>query len=206
MNDSKNFVESIGGYVLDVIAKLRNRPFVPHSLTKLHNIKLCRDLTGATTAVEVGSYRGVTARRLSYLFPRVVTIEIDPALHAIAKAQCAGRKNIELLLGDGAVLLPEIAAGNDDMLIFLDGHFSGGTTGHGDEPEPVLKEIDLLRENLARVRAVVVDDFRLFGVEPGWPRKSEVIRKLEDTFEGPDWQLTVQYDQFLAVRNPKAGR
>ncbi len=206
MNDPTSFVEPIGGYVLDVVAKLRNRPFVPHSLTKLHNIKLCRDLTGVTTVVEVGSYRGVTARRLSYLFPRVITIEIDPALHAIAKGHCASRKNIELLLGDGAELLPKIAASNDNMLIFLDGHFSGGTTGQGNEPEPVLKELDLLREDLANIGAVVVDDFRLFGVEPGWPRKSEVMRKLEETFEDPAWRLIVQYDQFLVVRGRRAPR
>ncbi|RWL22678.1 MAG: class I SAM-dependent methyltransferase [Mesorhizobium sp.] len=200
MNDPKSILEPIGGYALDLIAKLRNRQFVPHSLTKLHNMKTCRDMTGATTAVEIGSYKGVTTKRMSHLFEKVISVEIDEALYHQASKRCAGRKNVELLLGDGARLLPEIAARVNKALIFLDGHFSGGETGQGDEPEPVLKELDLIAPFISSFVAVVVDDFRLFGVEPGWPRKSEVIQKLETLLPESQWKLSVLNDQFLAVR------
>ncbi|MER9681907.1 hypothetical protein NKJ23_21740 [Mesorhizobium sp. M0184] len=200
MNDPKSILEPIGGYALDLIAKLRNRPFVPHSLTKLHNMKTCRDMTGAMTAVEIGSYKGVTTKRMSLLFRNVISVEIDEALYLQASKRCAGRKNVELLLGDGAKLLPEIAARVNKALIFLDGHFSGGETGQGDEPEPVLKELDLIAPFLSNFLAVVVDDFRLFGVEPGWPMKSEVIQKLEILLPETQWRLFVLNDQFLAVR------
>ncbi|MER8595875.1 class I SAM-dependent methyltransferase [Mesorhizobium sp. M1182] len=200
MNDPKSVLEPIGGYVLDVVAKLRNRQFVPHSLTKLHNMKTCRDMTGATTAVEIGSYKGVTTKRMSYLFEKVISVEIDEALYRQASKRCAGRKNVELVLGDGAKLLPGIAARVNKALIFLDGHFSGGETGQGDEPEPVLKELDLIAPFISKFVAVVVDDFRLFGVEPGWPRKSEVIQKLEILLPETQWRLSVLNDQFLAVR------
>lgn len=200
MNDPKSILEPIGGYVLDLVSKLRNRQFVPHSLTKLHNMKMCRDMTGATTAVEIGSYKGVTTKRLSYLFEKVVTVEIDEPLYSQASKRCAGRKNVELLLGDGAMLLPEIAARVNKALIFLDGHFSGGETGQGDEPEPVLKELDLIAPFISNFVAVVVDDFRLFGIEPGWPRKSEVIQKLEILLPETQWRLSVLNDQFLAIR------
>ncbi|MER8530080.1 hypothetical protein [Mesorhizobium sp. M0598] len=200
MNDPKSILEPIGGYALDLIAKLRNRPFVPHSLTKLHNMKTCRDMTGALTAVEIGSYKGVTTKRMSLLFRNVISVEIDEALYLQASKRCAGRKNVELLLGDGAKLLPEIAARVNKALIFLDGHFSGGETGHGDEPEPVLKELDLIVPFISNFVAVVVDDFRLFGVEPGWPMKSEVIQKLEILLPETQWRLSVLNDQFLAVR------
>ncbi|MER9558733.1 rRNA adenine N-6-methyltransferase family protein [Mesorhizobium sp. M0323] len=200
MNDPKSILEPIGGYLLDVVAKLRNRPFVPHSLTKLHNIKTCRDLTGATTAIEIGSYKGVTAKRISYLFEKVVSVEIDEALYRQASKRCAGRKNVELLLGDGAKLLPEIAARVRMALIFLDGHFSGGITGQGDEPEPVLKELDLIHNNLDHFCAVIVDDFRLFGVEAGWPAKAQVMAKLEDVLPTREWVHGVLNDQFIAVR------
>ncbi|TIL32574.1 rRNA adenine N-6-methyltransferase family protein [Mesorhizobium sp.] len=200
MNDPKSILEPIGGYALDLIAKLRNRQFVPHSLTKLHNLKTCRDITSASTAVEIGSYKGVTTKRMSHLFEKVISVEIDEALYRQASKRCAGRKNVELLLGDGAKLLPEIAARVNKALIFLDGHFSGGETGQGDEPEPVLKELDLIAPFISNFVAVVVDDFRLFGVEPGWPRKSEVIQKLETLLPETQWKLSVLNDQFLAVR------
>ncbi|RWO01693.1 rRNA adenine N-6-methyltransferase family protein [Mesorhizobium sp.] len=200
MNDPKSILEPIGGYVLDVVAKLRNRPFVPHSLMKLHNITTCRNMTGATTVVEIGSYKGVTTKRLSYLFEKVISVEIDEALYRQASKRCARRKNVELLFGDGAKLLPEIASRVNTALIFLDGHFSGGITGQGDEPEPVLKELDLIQANLDQFCAVVVDDFRLFGVEAGWPRKAEVMQKLEDVLPAPAWIHAVLNDQFVAVR------
>lgn len=200
MNDPRSFLEPLAGYGLDLLAKVGNRPFVPHSLTKLHNLKYCRDVTGASTVVEIGSFKGVTTRRLSHLFDRVISVEIVPELHAQARARCAGRHNVELLLGDGSVLLPDIAARVSKALLFLDGHFSGGETGQGDEPEPVLKELDLIRSHLANFRALVVDDFRLFGVDRGWPRKSEVMAKLEEVFPAPAWHHHVLNDQFLTVR------
>ncbi|CAH2396601.1 class I SAM-dependent methyltransferase [Mesorhizobium ventifaucium] len=200
MNDPKSILEPIGGYALDLIAKVRNRQFVPHSLTKLHNMKTCRDMTGATTAVEIGSYKGVTTKRISHLFEKVISVEIDEALYHQASKRCAGRKNVKLLLGDGAKLLPEIASRVNKALIYLDGHFSGGETGQGDEPEPVLKELDLIAPFISNFVAVVVDDFRLFGVEPGWPRKSEVMQKLEMLLPETQWRLSVLNDQFLAVR------
>jgi predicted O-methyltransferase YrrM len=200
MNDPKSVLEPLAGYLLDILAKLRNRPFTPHSYTKLHNLRTARDLSGATTAIEIGTYKGVTTKRLSRLFDKVVTVEIDAELHRHAVARCAGRSNIEFHLGDGAALLPQIIAREKNMLLFLDGHFSGGETGQGDEPEPVLKELDLIAANLDRTSAVVIDDFRLFGVEPGWPRKSEVFRKLEAVFPEPVWTITLLNDQFLAHR------
>ncbi|MGD9669400.1 MAG: hypothetical protein AB7U75_10130 [Hyphomicrobiaceae bacterium] len=154
----------------------------------------------AKTAIEVGSFKGVTTRRLSYLFDKVISIELDPTLHAEAKTRCADRPNVEILLGDGSVLLPQIIVHAYDALLYFDGHFSGGQTGRGDVPEPVLKEVDLLKDHLHNVSAVVVDDFRLFGLEPGWPRKSEVLRKLEGIFPEPAWSILVQYDQFLVAR------
>jgi hypothetical protein len=202
MNDPRTFIEPLAGYVLDLSARLRNRLFIPHSLTKLHNLKLCRDMTGARTAVEIGSFKGVTARRLSYLFDKVITVEIDPDLHRQARERCARRNNVELILGDGAKVLGDIAHKIERAVLFLDGHHSGGATGIGDEPEPVLAELDLISDKLENVSAVVIDDFRLFGVEAGWPSKSDVMRKLEILFPHPAWQIAVLNDQFLVVRNP----
>lgn len=200
MNDPKTILEPIAGYVLDTIAKLRNKPYVPHSLTKLHNLAACRRLTGAKEVIEIGSYKGVTARRLSYLFDRVITIEIDQKLHEAARKRCAGRANVDLILGDGAKILPEVASRVSGAVIFLDGHFSGGETGHGDEPEPVLKELDIISSHLDNFVGVVVDDFRLFGVEKGWPMKHEVMQKLENLLKPPAWSIAIVNDQFVAYR------
>lgn len=203
MNDPKTPIEPVIGYVLDIFSKLRNRPFVPHSLTKLHNLKFCRDFTGAKTVIEIGSFKGVMTRRLSYLFDKVITVEIDPSLHEIASARCANRGNVELILGDGSELLEDIASKVEQAVLFLDGHFSGGETGQGDEVEPVLKELDLISNYIDRLSALVIDDFRLFGVEEGWPPKSEVFAKLEQVLPTPTWSHFVLNDQVICIRASK---
>lgn len=201
MNDPKTFIEPVIGFVADILAKIRNRPFVPHSLMKLQNLKVSRDMTGAKTIVEIGSFKGITTRRLSYLFDRVISVEIDPVLHGIAQQRCGGRTNIELLLGDGSQLLGGIAGNIEKAVLYLDGHYSGGQTGMGDEPEPVLRELDLVADNLDRFSAVIVDDFRLFGVEQGWPSKADVMLKLETLLPSPVWKHYVMNDQYVSMRH-----
>jgi hypothetical protein len=200
MNDPVTFLEPLAGYMLDVFGKLRNEVFVPHSLTKLHNLKFVRDITGAETIIEIGSYKGVTTKRLSYIFKRVISVEIKQVLYEQAKKRCANRQNVELHLGDGSELLPTIVRRSRNALLFLDGHFSGGDTGIGEEIEPILAELDGISKDLQNIVAVVIDDFRLFGVEKGWPKKSDVLLKLEYMFPPPSWTIHVHNDQFLVLR------
>jgi hypothetical protein len=203
MNDPKTILEPIGGYLLDLAAKLRNDIFVPHSLTKLHNIARVRWHTGATSVIEVGSFKGVTTRRLSRIFDCVHSIEIDPTLFEHARRRCADCKNITFHLGDGKVVLTKVAADVQKCIIFLDGHFSGEGTGHGDEPEPVLAELDIISRYLPNFLGIVVDDFHEFGVAEGWPRKSEVMAKLECSLPEPEWMHAVMNDQFISMRRER---
>jgi hypothetical protein len=204
MNEPNKFFAPYGGLALDLLALIKNRPFVPHSLTKLRNIVFCGKVTGADTVIEIGSYKGVTARRLSKRFRKVVSIEISPDLHEQAKRTCKDCSNVSLLLGEGVALLPQVAAAETNAILFLDGHFSGGETGLGEEPEPVLKELDLILPYLDSFQAVIVDDFRLFGVEEGWPNKSVVLAKLERVLPCAYWTHYIMNDQYVSVRSKLA--
>ncbi|MHA7900273.1 MAG: hypothetical protein ACX94B_10440 [Henriciella sp.] len=201
MNDPKTALEPIAGRLVDIYRLIKNQPFAPHSYTKLANLKYARKVSGAKTFVEIGTYRGLTATRAARLFENVITVEIDPTLHEISKKRCSKNSNITCLLGDGADLLPEISKTVDGALLYLDGHFSGADTSSSDVPEPVLIEIDLIRPWLDRYRAVVIDDFRLFGIDVGWPKKSELLQKIEQTFEHSEWSFGVLNDQILITRN-----
>lgn len=201
MNNASTIFPALGGYIVDIKKKLSNEIFVPHSLTKLQNIDMCRRITGATTAIEIGTFRGVTARRLAKRFDKVVTVEIDEALHAEAVEKSKKFENIEFILGDGEKVLNDIAARVDNALLFLDGHFSGGQTGMGAEPEPLLAELQIISQYLTNFRSVVIDDFRLFGIEPGWPSKSQVFKQIETTFRGVEWTASVLNDQIIINRN-----
>ena len=204
MNDPKTFFEPAAGYLLDVLSKLRGDFFNPHSLTKLHNLLKAKTYSGATSIIEVGSFRGVTTRRLARIFDQVHSIEIEPNLFAEARRRCAACPNVVVHLGDGKDLLAQLAPKVSRCLVFLDGHYSGGVTGCGDEPEPVLAELDVLARSLDNIAGVVIDDFRCFGRDDGWPRKSEVMARLEKVLPEPEWRHFVVYDQFVTVRSSAA--
>ena len=112
-------------------------------------------------AIEIDSLKGVTTKRLSYLFDKVASVESDKALHEIATRRCAKRKNADLLLG------------------------AYREAGLGSKLEPKLRELGRVLPYLKQVKAAVVDYFRSLCADKDLPRKSEVIDKLEMIFPEP---------------------
>lgn len=172
----------------------------PHGLTKYRLIQSIQRRTGAKVLLETGTYRGATAARAARDFETVHTIELDPTLHAAAVETLRRYKNVHVHLGPGEEWLPRLL--NDgqitDCLVFLDGHYSGGVTAHGEIAEPAVRELQTLGSARRSLAAVVVDDFRCFGTEPGYPPKSELIAAAETHF--PGWTLAVHLDQLILLR------
>jgi hypothetical protein len=195
------FWNAIAGYILDVYQLARARLTNPHSYLKFVHLRAIANQCGASTFIETGTYLGVTANRCSRIFERVYTIEIEPKLAARAAQFLSGRTNVRVICGDAMIELGAIFQHNDFAcaLVFLDGHLSGGVTGSGPLPEPALEELRILVEFKSRIGAIVVDDFRSFGIEPGFPRKSELLRAAEELFS--DYTLSVSYDQLVIAHN-----
>ena len=135
--------------------------------------------------------------RCSRVFSKVFTIELDEALYEKAKAYLSSRDNIVCVLGDATKEIMPILKREDcrDAVIFLDGHFSSGVTAHGDVPEPACELLESLATHKDKIRGIVVDDFRLFGVEANWPKKSDLLKSAEQAFDG--YRLSVHLDQLL---------
>lgn len=202
MNRPNQTFAALAGLLSDVARLARGIPINPHSLLKFRVLKSLARRTGARTLVETGTYYGVTAARCARVFEHVVTIELDPALAQRATAFLRRFRNVEVIQGDAARVLAGVLEQTREggAVVFLDGHFSGGETALGDLPEPALVELELLAAFSDRVRAVVVDDFRLFGIEPGFPLKSDLIRTAERLFHASDFELAVSFDQLIIER------
>ena len=190
------------GYAVDLCRLARAHPLNPHGYMKYLTLRALAKRTGARCLVETGTFLGVTASRCAACFERVVTIELDATLAGRAKARLLRHRNVTVLQGDAVALLPSVFEqhGCHDAVIFLDGHFSGGITARGPVVEPAILELEILSRYADRVHGIVIDDFRLFGVEPGFPRKSELTVAAETWFPFPDFALAVHFDQMIIER------
>ncbi len=203
MNKQGAFLQALGGQLVDLYRLVTFKISVPHSVSKLRNINSLRKKTGARIMIETGTYLGVTAMRCARFFEKVYTIELDHELAKRAAEWLGSRRNVEVIQGDALQMLPRVLARSDvdDVLIFLDGHFSGGITAHGDHAEPAVLEVDALVPFKHKIRAVIVDDWRCFGWDAGWPKKSELIASIERCF-GNDFETMIHLDQVLIARRP----
>lgn len=196
-----SITRAIGGHVIDLFQLATFDVKNPRNYSKFRQIKALAKRSNSRVFIEAGTYLGGTAMRCSRVFERVITMELDPDLHRRSKAYVARRANVLCLEGDASKLLPSILQRSDvrDVLVFLDGHFSGGITAHGDLAEPACEELITLAEYKDKINAIVIDDFRLFGRDAGWPKRSELLRTVEDYF-GDGFEFAIHLDQVLIWR------
>ena len=130
---------------------------------------------GLRHLVETGTYLGETIAGLSGDVDHVVSIELGEDLHRRARERFARRRNVTLLQGDSATLLPQVAAEAPDATLFwLDAHYShGDNTARGAEDTPVLSELATVLSRGRRGDVILVDDARVLG-QPGWPTQGEL--------------------------------
>ena len=191
------------GHVVDMAKMLAFRYSNPHSYTKYRQIVAVARRTGARVLVETGTFRGVTTKRCLRHFSRVYTIELDHNLAQEAKKRLSRFGHCEVIEGDASQEVKALLERPDigsDILLFLDGHFSGSGTAIGVQAEPALEVIEVIARHKSRVAAIIVDDFREFGTQPGWPAKSELLRAIETSFPADTYLVNVHLDQVLVMR------
>ncbi len=140
---------------------------------------------GNRVFVESGTYLGDTTAFLRPYVARIITVEVEPKLYADAEARFAGDPQIDVLFGDGQELIPRAVEGlAEPAFIWLDGHFSGGVTGMGEQVEPALAILDTFASmQLPEGTTVLVDDLRMFGCEPApWPSLDGLVNSARRAF------------------------
>lgn len=196
------FIRGLVGYLVDLCRIVRFQFSNPHSYTKFRIINAVRRRTGSETFVESGTNLGRTADRCAGVFKQVITIELDNVLADRAAKFLGSRANVEVIRGDAVTELPQILSRPDlkGALVFLDGHFSGGDTACGELPEPAIEEIAILGRFVGKIRAVIIDDFRCFGTEMGFPMKSNLLRQIEICFPVEEFETRIEMDQAIILR------
>jgi hypothetical protein len=122
------------------------------------------DYTQYGCFIETGTLNGDTTFALEPHFNKLYTIEVSEHYYNRTKNRYTGNK-INFILGDSAIvfesLLPNIT---DKCIFFLDGHWSSGDTGRSAKDCPLDEEITHINNLFINDAIIIIDDFRLFGL------------------------------------------
>ena len=153
------------------------------------SVKWLKEALKLKVLIEGGTYTGGTAKQMAQIFDRVYTIEKSENMYEISKNNLKEVKNVLLLKGDTRDYIKELMYENDDILFWLDAHWSGGETYGADDECPLLEELALIFQ-FDKNFVVLIDDARLFLSPPplphkfyNWPSYSEIIKLLPDKWE-----------------------
>lgn len=148
--------------------------------------------------VETGTFRGDTVMALRRDFDLIVSVELLPELHAKAVRRARHERNVKLLLGDSASVVPAIlAALRQPALFWLDAHYSGPGTALGDRVSPISAELNAVLGHPVRGHVVMIDDAREFH-DPGrsgYPDAKVVI----DAAREHGYKLSEKHDIFFLM-------
>jgi hypothetical protein len=151
---------------------------IPHSL--LHSVKV--ELGPSFVAVESGTYKGTSAKKLSKIADHVTSIEANQLLFAKAKRSLSNYENVALEYGDSGLIIGSVLPKDHvNCLIWLDAHYSGGNTAGVLDHCPLLNELrQILPSRMASNTIVLIDDSRGLIGKSGWPLLSELVGLLNE--------------------------
>jgi len=113
--------------------------------------------------IETGTYLGEGIKSVLNNYENIHSIELSEKWYEHNVEQFKKNNNVKMYLGDSKKLLPELLNTiNEPVTIYLDAHYSGGTTAFGEEEVPLLFELEILK-NRKYEDIIIIDDCRLLG-------------------------------------------
>jgi hypothetical protein len=171
----------------------RGKPVpTPHEV-KQDAIKYYRSLSGYTTLIETGTFRGEMVEAQRKNFDKIYSIELAPKLWEVAVKLFQPYAHIAILQGDSGKVLNDVASQLSAPGIFwLDGHYSAGETAKGDKECPIYEEIDAIFKHSNLNHVLLVDDARLFIGVNDYPAIEDLTNYIKS--KNASYQVEVKDD------------
>jgi len=113
--------------------------------------------------IETGTYLGDGIKAVLNDYKIIHSIELSEKWYQHNVTQFKNNNNVKMYLGDSKKILPELLKTlNEPITIYLDAHYSGGTTAFGEEEVPLLFELEILKQRKYD-DIIIIDDCRLLG-------------------------------------------
>ncbi len=169
----------------------------PH-IIKQNAISEYQKKYGCKILIETGTYLGDMVEVQKKRFDKIISIELGSDLYAKAKERFKNDKNIVIIQGDSARVLPEVILSiNEPAIFWLDGHYSGGITAKGEIECPIMGELDAIFSGKIKDHILLIDDAREFKGINGYP----TIEKLSGYVKSKNekYQIEVKHDIIRCV-------
>lgn len=149
--------------------------------------------------VETGTLFGDMTYAQRNNFRRLYSIELDDYLFERATRRFRPYPHIRILHGDSGQKITEVLRELDSPCLFwLDAHYSGGVTAHGERMTPIFDEIRHILNHPVRNHVIVIDDARLFNGTDGYPT-FRALRDFVDSIDR-DCMTWIENDTITVVR------
>lgn len=125
----------------------------------------------------------------------VHTIELSAPHYQQAAHLLSKYPHVTVHHGDSGKILPGVLErlSGKKIIFWLDGHYSGVGTAHGEESTPILKEIEAIKNAGICDAIILVDDIRLFDPhqteQPGYPSLEQLKQAI--------YQINREYRQLV---------
>jgi hypothetical protein len=132
---------------------------------KHNTLSNIRGPNGPRVYVETGSYIGDSiGRAIAAGFKEIHSIELSEKFYTHCCKRFRRKLGVHIHHGASEKVLPKIVAKiKEPAIIFLDSHWSKGGTAKGDNPVPLLLELEALARMPVKKHTIMIDDIRLFG-------------------------------------------
>ena len=141
--------------------------------------------------IETGTFQGYTTRGLSKASKAITSLEPSKFYFELASKALADLDNVTLVNASSEEGLPAIIDNfprGSHINFWLDGHYSAGDTFLGVNHCPIEEELKTIGSRLGIFNMTIfIDDFRLFGVEEGYPSKDFLVDWARD--HGFSWSI-----------------
>jgi len=143
--------------------------------------------------IETGTYLGDTLAYIAHdKSIQCSSIELAESYYQQAKVRFSAYSNVHLLCGDSGAILPNIVRKLESPALFwLDGHYSGGSTGQGQLDTPISAELQGILTSPIQNHVILIDDVRFFDGTNGYPHLDDL---LENVRENSDYSVEVSAD------------
>lgn len=150
------------------------------------------------TFIETGTYKGDTINACKDFFDDLYSIELSHELFTESKKRFSDISKIHIFEGNSGEILPKIIGEKNNIIFWLDAHYSEGKTARGQEDSPIIKELDFILNN-TDTNCILIDDARCFKGKSGYPKISTIKNLLRNKYK--HLNLEVKNDIIRITKN-----